>query len=65
MEIAFGASMVLGLVFLASVISMEAGISVAVIEIVAGVIAGNYLGIHLAQWIHGKSGSMCGSAMLG
>jgi Kef-type K+ transport system membrane component KefB len=51
MEIALGASIVLGLAFLASVISVEVGISVAVIEIVAGVIAGNYLGLHSAQWM--------------
>jgi len=51
MGIALGSSLVLGLVFLASVISVEAGISVAVIEIVAGVVAGNYLGLHPAQWM--------------
>ena len=51
MGIALGSALVLGLVFLASVISVEAGISVAVIEIVAGVVAGNYLGLHPAQWM--------------
>jgi len=49
MEVAFGASIVLSLVFLASVVSVEVGISVAVVEIIAGIIAGNYPSIHSVQ----------------
>ena len=39
------------LVFLASVVAVEAAISVAIIEIAAGVFAGNALGIHGAPWL--------------
>jgi len=39
------------LVFLASVVAVEAAISVAIIEIAAGVLAGNALGIHGAPWL--------------
>jgi Kef-type K+ transport system membrane component KefB len=35
----------------ASIISIRVGISVALIEILAGVIAGNALGVHTAPWI--------------
>ena len=45
------AALLLLLVFIASVVSVEAGLSVALIEIVAGVIAGNVLGIHGAPWL--------------
>ncbi|TMQ57760.1 MAG: cation:proton antiporter [Candidatus Eisenbacteria bacterium] len=39
------------LVFLASVVAVEAAISVAIIEIAAGVFAGNALGIRGAPWL--------------
>ena len=39
------------LVFVASVVAVEAAISVAIIEIAAGVFAGNVLGIHGAPWL--------------
>jgi Kef-type K+ transport system membrane component KefB len=39
------------LVFLASLISVEAGISVALIEITLGVIGGNFLGISSTPWL--------------
>lgn len=42
----------MGLAFFASLISIRLGISVALIEILVGVIAGNFLGIHqTTQWI--------------
>jgi len=39
------------LIFLASVISVEATLSAAIIEIAAGVLAGNFLGLHPAPWM--------------
>lgn len=39
------------LIFLATLISVEVGISVALIEIVLGVIGGNFLGLHPTPWI--------------
>jgi Kef-type K+ transport system membrane component KefB len=39
------------LIFLASVISVEVALSAAIIEIAAGVIAGNVLGLHPAPWM--------------
>ena len=45
-------ALVIGLlVFLASLISVEAGISVALIEITLGVIGGNFLGISSTPWL--------------
>jgi len=44
--------MVMGLaIFLATLISVELGISVALIEITLGVVAGNVLGLHTTPWI--------------
>src|SRR6266542_3550693 len=40
-----------GLILLASVVSVELGISVAIIEIAFGVIAGNFLGITSTPWV--------------
>lgn len=45
------ASVWMALALGASVISIKLGISVALIEILVGVIAGNYLGVHTAPWI--------------
>jgi Kef-type K+ transport system membrane component KefB len=39
------------LILLSSIVSIELGISIAIIEIVAGVIAGNLLGLHTTPWI--------------
>jgi Kef-type K+ transport system membrane component KefB len=41
----------MGLAFLASLISIRVGVSVALIEILVGVAAGNFLGIHSTPWI--------------
>jgi Kef-type K+ transport system membrane component KefB len=41
----------MGLALLASLVSIKIGISVALIEILVGVIAGNYLGVHTTPWI--------------
>src|SRR5215472_18588552 len=39
------------LVCFASIVSVEAALSAAIIEIVAGVVAGNFLGLHPAPWM--------------
>jgi len=44
------------LIFLASVISVEAALSAAIIEIAFGVIAGNFLGLHPAPWMEFLAG---------
>ena len=41
----------MGLAFVASVVSIRIGISVALLEIAAGVIAGNFLGFQPNEWI--------------
>ena len=41
----------MGLALLASLISLRVGISVALIEILVGVLGGNFLGIHTTAWI--------------
>lgn len=41
----------MGLALLASLISIRLAVSVALIEILVGVIAGNFLGIHTTPWI--------------
>jgi Kef-type K+ transport system membrane component KefB len=45
------ASVWMGLALLASIVSIRLGVSVALIEILVGVIAGNALGVHTAPWI--------------
>lgn len=48
----FMAAIWMGLAFLASLVSIRLGISVALVEIFVGVLAGNFLGIHqTTQWI--------------
>jgi Kef-type K+ transport system membrane component KefB len=48
----FVAAIWMGLAFIASLISIKVGISVALIEILVGIIAGNFLGIHqTTQWV--------------
>ncbi len=45
------AALAAGLIFLASLVAVEAALSVAIIEIIAGVAAGNIFGIHGAPWL--------------
>lgn len=48
----FVAAIWMGLAFVASLISIRLGISVALIEILVGIVAGNFLGIHeTTQWL--------------
>jgi Kef-type K+ transport system membrane component KefB len=47
----YAAVLVALLIFLASVVSVEVALSAAIIEIAAGVIAGNFLGLHPAPWM--------------
>src|SRR3989337_2192180 len=59
----FAAAVWMGLAFLASLISIRMGISVALIEILIGIIAGNFLGIHkTTEWINFLA--MLGSGVL-
>jgi Kef-type K+ transport system membrane component KefB len=51
MEDAWIATAMGALILLASMASVELGISVALIEIVLGVFAGNWLGLHTTPWI--------------
>ena len=48
----FVAAAWMGLAFVASVISIRIGVSVALLEIAAGVIAGNFLGFQPTEWIN-------------
>ncbi|HMM05843.1 MAG TPA: cation:proton antiporter [Clostridiales bacterium] len=49
----FLAAIWIGLAFFASLISIRLGISVALIEIIVGIIAGNFLGLHQTnEWIN-------------
>ncbi len=41
----------LGLALFASIISIRVAVSVALIEIVVGAFAGNFIGLHLAPWV--------------
>lgn len=45
------ATIAAALILLASMISVEMGLSVAIIEIVAGVLGGNFLGLHTTPWM--------------
>jgi len=59
----FVAAIWMGLAFIASLISIRLGVSVALIEILIGVIAGNFLGIHkTTEWINFLA--MLGSGVL-
>lgn len=46
----------LGLALLASLISVRVAISVALIEIVVGAVAGNLIGLHLTEWVNFLAG---------
>jgi Kef-type K+ transport system membrane component KefB len=49
----FIAAIWMGLAFVSSLISIRTGISVALVEILVGVAAGNFLGIHgTTEWIN-------------
>ena len=59
----FVAAIWMGLALIASLISIRLGISVALVEILIGVIAGNFLGIHkTTEWINFLA--MLGSGVL-
>lgn len=59
----FVAALWMGLAFIASLISIRLGISVALVEILVGVCAGNFLGIHqTTEWINFLA--MLGSGVL-
>jgi len=59
----FVAAIWMGLALIASLISIRVGVSVALIEILVGVIAGNFLGIHkTTEWINFLA--MLGSGVL-
>jgi len=51
METTYAATWVALLIFLASVVSVEVALSAAIIEIAAGVVAGNFLGLRPAPWM--------------
>ena len=46
----------LGLALLASIISIRIAISVALIEIMVGVVAGNTIGLQLNEWVNFLAG---------
>ncbi len=46
----------LGLALLASVISIRVAVSVALIEIMVGALAGNTIGLHLTEWVNFLAG---------
>jgi Kef-type K+ transport system membrane component KefB len=59
----FAAALWMGLAFIASLISIRLGVSVALVEIIIGVIAGNFLGVHkTTEWINFLA--MLGSGVL-
>jgi Kef-type K+ transport system membrane component KefB len=41
----------MALALIASIVSIRVGVSVALIEILVGVIGGNFLGLHTTPWI--------------
>jgi Kef-type K+ transport system membrane component KefB len=51
MDPTYAAAWVALLIFIASVVSVEAALSAAIIEIAAGVVAGNWLGLEPAPWM--------------
>ena len=42
----------LGLALLASIISIRVAMSIALVEIVVGAVAGNVIGLHLTEWVN-------------
>ena len=51
MDSTYAATVIVFLVFVASIISVEVALSAAIIEIVMGVIAANFMGLHPAPWM--------------
>lgn len=51
MNIWLDAAFWIGLALAASVISIRLGISVAMVEIMVGVIGGNFLNLHTTPWV--------------
>lgn len=51
MNIWFDAAFWVGLALAASIISVRLGISVAMVEIMVGVVGGNFLGLHTTPWV--------------
>jgi Kef-type K+ transport system membrane component KefB len=45
------AALWIGLALLASLVSIRIGISVALVEIIVGIVGGNFLGLHTTPWI--------------
>ncbi|MEW6572726.1 MAG: cation:proton antiporter [Bacillota bacterium] len=52
MDLWLQATIWMGLAFLASLISIRLGISVAMVEIFVGALGGNFLGVHPTPWIN-------------
>ena len=52
----FHSALWLSLAFLASLISIRAAISVALIEIVLGAVAGNLVGLQITDWVNFLAG---------
>lgn len=52
------ASVWMALALIASLVSIRVGISVALIEILIGVAAGNFLGVHTTPWIDADGHSL-------
>src|SRR5258708_36458239 len=46
----------LGLALLASIISIRVAMSIALVEIVVGAVAGNVIGLHLTEWVNFLAG---------
>lgn len=46
----------LGLALLASIISIRVAMSIALVEIVVGAVAGNIIGLHLTEWVNFLAG---------
>jgi Kef-type K+ transport system membrane component KefB len=51
-----GSALWLGLALLASLVSIRVAISVALIEIVVGAVAGNLIGLHITEWVNFLAG---------
>src|SRR2546427_5552557 len=47
----YGWMVLAALIFLASLISVELGLSAAIIEITLGVVGGNFLGVERHEWV--------------
>lgn len=52
MDPLYAATIISFLIFIAGLVSVKIALSAAIIEIVAGVVAGNFLGIHPSEWMN-------------